>query len=79
MASRCGNPKIKAGGKVKVAGVGQQFSGTYTVTSSTHHYRGATGYQTTFQISGRSSRDAAGADAPAAGARLVQHRSWSAW
>ena len=50
-----GNPKIKAGGKVKVSGVGQQFSGTYTVTSSTHSYRGATGYQTVFQISGRSS------------------------
>jgi phage protein D/phage baseplate assembly protein gpV len=51
-----GNPKIKAGGKVQVSGVGQQFSGTYTVTSSTHSYRGATGYQTSFQISGRSSR-----------------------
>jgi phage protein D/phage baseplate assembly protein gpV len=51
-----GNPKIKAGGKLQVAGVGKQFSGTYTVTSSTHVYRGATGYQTLFQISGRSSR-----------------------
>jgi len=51
-----GNPKIKAGGKVQVSGVGRQFSGTYTVTSSTHSYRGATGYQTSFQISGRSSR-----------------------
>ena len=26
------------------------------VTSSTHSYRGGTGYQTSFQISGRSSR-----------------------
>ncbi len=51
-----GNPKIKAGSKVKVEGVGSKFSGTYTVTSSTHSYRGATGYQTSFQISGRSSR-----------------------
>jgi phage protein D len=51
-----GNPKIKAGGKVQVSGVGKQFSGTYTVTSSTHSYRGTTGYQTSFQISGRSSR-----------------------
>jgi phage protein D/phage baseplate assembly protein gpV len=51
-----GNPKIKAGGKVQVAGVGKQFSGTYTVTSSTHSFRGAAGYQTSFQISGRSSR-----------------------
>jgi phage protein D len=51
-----GNPKIKAGSKVQVQGVGQQFSGTYTVTSTTHSYRGASGYQTAFQISGRSSR-----------------------
>ncbi|WP_028067012.1 VgrG-related protein [Solirubrobacter soli] len=51
-----GNPKIKAGTKVKVTGVGQKFGGEFTVTSSTHHYRGATGYQTIFQISGRSSR-----------------------
>jgi phage protein D/phage baseplate assembly protein gpV len=51
-----GNPAIKAGGKVKVKGVGQKFGGTFTVTSSTHSYRGSTGYQTSFQISGRSSR-----------------------
>jgi uncharacterized protein involved in type VI secretion and phage assembly len=51
-----GNPKIKAGAKVNVKGVGSKFSGAYTVTSSTHQFRGATGYQTTFQISGRSSR-----------------------
>ena len=51
-----GEPAIKAGSKVQIKGVGTQFSGTYTVTSSTHSYRGTTGYQTTFQISGRSSR-----------------------
>jgi phage protein D len=51
-----GNPKIAAGTQVKIKGVGQQFGGTFTVTSSTHVYRGATGYQTQFQISGRSSR-----------------------
>ena len=51
-----GNPAIKAGGKVQIKGVGQKFGGTFTVTSSTHSYRGSTGYQTSFQISGRSSR-----------------------
>ena len=51
-----GTPKIKAGCKVKVQGVGSQFGGTYVVTSATHSYRGATGYQTAFQISGRSAR-----------------------
>jgi uncharacterized protein involved in type VI secretion and phage assembly len=51
-----GNPKIAAGAKVKIAGVGSDFGGEFTVTSSTHSYRGASGYQTSFQISGRSSR-----------------------
>ena len=67
-----GNPKIKAGSKVQVQGVGQQFSGTYTVTSSTHSYRGATGYQTAFQISGRSSRTLLELMRP------PQERDWSA-
>jgi phage protein D len=51
-----GNPKIKAGVKVQVKGVGQHFGGTFMVTAATHSYRGATGYRTAFQISGRSSR-----------------------
>jgi len=51
-----GNPRIYAGQKVKIAGVGSTFGGTFTVTSSTHLYRGTTGYMTAFQISGRSSR-----------------------
>ena len=32
-----GNPAIKAGGKVKVEGVGQKFGGEFTVTSSHAH------------------------------------------
>ncbi|WP_028058621.1 VgrG-related protein [Candidatus Solirubrobacter pratensis] len=51
-----GNPRIKAGGQVKVDNVGTSFGGTFTVTSTTHTYRGGTGYRTAFQISGRSSR-----------------------
>jgi uncharacterized protein involved in type VI secretion and phage assembly len=51
-----GNPKIKAGGKVQIQGVGQNFGGTFTVSSTTHSYRGGSGYRTSFQISGRSSR-----------------------
>jgi phage protein D len=51
-----GDPRLRTNTKVSIKGVGQKFSGTYTVTSTTHHYRGATGYQTLFQISGRSSR-----------------------
>src|SRR5262249_31714096 len=51
-----GNPKIKAGVKVEIKGVGSHFGGTFMVTTTTHSYRGTTGYRTSFQISGRSSR-----------------------
>ncbi|RKQ91379.1 uncharacterized protein involved in type VI secretion and phage assembly [Solirubrobacter pauli] len=51
-----GNPAIKAGSKLKIAGVGQKFGGEFTVSSSTHSYHGHRGYQTSFQISGRSAR-----------------------
>jgi uncharacterized protein involved in type VI secretion and phage assembly len=51
-----GNPKLRAGGQVKVANVGQKFSGTFRVSSTTHTYRGGSGYQTAFAITGRSSR-----------------------
>jgi phage protein D len=67
-----GNPKIAAGTKVQIKGVGTQFGGTFTVTSSTHVYRGATGYQTHFQISGRSSRTILELIRP------PQERDWSA-
>jgi phage protein D len=43
-----GNPKIKAGTKVKVSGVGQKFSGTYRVATSTHVMRGGGAYETHF-------------------------------
>lgn len=51
-----GNPAIKAGSKLKIAGVGEKFGGEFTVSSSTHSYHGHRGYQTSFQISGRSAR-----------------------
>jgi phage protein D len=43
-----GDPKIKAGAKVKVTGVGQKFSGTYRVASVTHVLRGGSTYETRF-------------------------------
>jgi phage protein D/phage baseplate assembly protein gpV len=51
-----GNPAIKAGSRVKIDGVGSQFGGTFTITTATHRYTGGSGYQTHFQIAGRSSR-----------------------
>lgn len=43
-----GDPRIKAGAKVKVSGVGQKFSGTYRVASATHVLRGGGTYETRF-------------------------------
>lgn len=51
-----GNPHLKAGASVKVEGVGTRFSGTYRVTATTHVFRGASGYETRFRVSGDSSR-----------------------
>jgi phage protein D len=51
-----GNPALRAGTKVKVDGIGSRFGGTYTLSSTTHLYRGAQGYRTKFVISGRASR-----------------------
>jgi phage protein D len=43
-----GNPEIRAGSKVSVAGVGQKFSGTYRVAAATHVLRGGSIYETHF-------------------------------
>jgi uncharacterized protein involved in type VI secretion and phage assembly len=55
-----GNPDLKAGVKVNIKGVGQKFSGTYTLTSAEHVFKGGGGsggggYTTKFTISGRAS------------------------
>ncbi len=51
-----GNPAIRAGATIQVGGVGTRFGGAYLVTKSTHVLRGRTGYETEFEISGRSRR-----------------------
>lgn len=54
---RCvGNPTVRAGCKVQIKGVGTRFGGEYLITQSTHVIRGAAGYETEFEISGRSRR-----------------------
>jgi phage protein D/phage baseplate assembly protein gpV len=42
-----GNPRIRAGAKIDVSGVGSTFSGTYRAATTTHVLRGS-GYQTSF-------------------------------
>jgi phage protein D len=51
-----GNPMIRAGSKIQITGVGTRFGGEYLVTKSTHVMRGHKGYETEFEISGRSRR-----------------------
>lgn len=48
-----GEPKIVAGAKVNIRGVGERFSGTYLVTSATHTYGvGDSNYEVAFMVSG---------------------------
>lgn len=47
-----GHPKVKAGWRITIAGVGTRFSGKYFVTSASHIWN-ADGYETRFSISGR--------------------------
>lgn len=51
-----GDPRIKAGARLTIDGVGRRFGGTYLVSSAQHVYRGRTGYETRFAVSGRSTR-----------------------
>lgn len=51
-----GDPALKAGTKIEVDGLGERFSGTYTLTSATHVLRAGRGYETRFAVSGRAAR-----------------------
>jgi uncharacterized protein involved in type VI secretion and phage assembly len=46
-----GDPRIKAGAKLKITGVGAKFSGTYRVAKAVHAITGGGGYTTTFSNS----------------------------
>jgi phage protein D/phage baseplate assembly protein gpV len=65
-----GDPRIRAGSKVKVEKVGERFSGTYSLSAVTHIFRGAKGYETHFSITGRAPRSLVDLMTPAA------KRSW---
>lgn len=51
-----GNPMLRAGGKVKIAGVGTRFGGTYALSEAIHVFRSGRGYSTHLRITGRSPR-----------------------
>jgi phage protein D len=65
-----GDPRLKAGCKVQVQGIGDRFSGTYSLSSTTHIFRGVRGYETQFVVSGRVPRGLVDLATPAA------RRSW---
>ncbi len=47
--STIGDPRIKAGRVINLAGLGEQFSGLYRITSATHTFD-ASGYRTNFKV-----------------------------
>ena len=49
-----GNPKLLAGSKIKISGVGTRFSGEYFVTGATHSFSPNEGYSTAFTVSSHS-------------------------
>jgi phage protein D len=51
-----GDPRLRSGVVVAIDGIGERFKGEYALASTTHVFRGTTGYQTHFTISGRSPR-----------------------
>src|SRR6478752_6285797 len=51
-----GNPKLYAGAAISIDNVGAPFDGKYTITSSRHRYDPATGYTTSFAVTGRQER-----------------------
>jgi uncharacterized protein involved in type VI secretion and phage assembly len=63
-----GNPALRAGAAVKVAGIGKAFDGRYTLTSTRHEFTKDRGYLTGFTVSNRSDRSAYGLVTAGAGA-----------
>lgn len=55
-----GNPALAANTAVSVAGLGSPFDGKYTLTSARHRFDPASGYTTTFTVSGRTDRSLLG-------------------
>jgi phage protein D len=47
-----GEPQVRAGQEVEIAGVGEQFNGRYVVSSAAHSYSGESGYETRFSVGG---------------------------
>ncbi len=64
-----GNPKLRQGTAVALAGVGAPFAGKYTLTSTRHLFDEQSGYTTAFTVSGRQERSLYGLVAGSPGGR----------
>jgi phage protein D len=51
-----GNPDLRAGTAIAVHNLAAPFDGKYTLTTTRHHYDPASGYTTSFVVSGRQER-----------------------
>ena len=56
-----GNPSLRAGTAVQLAGVAAPFAGKYLLTSTRHDFTAHSGYQTSFRVSNTSERSLYGA------------------
>jgi phage protein D len=61
-----GDPRLRAGAKITVTGVGTRFGGTYALSETTHVFRSGRGYHTHLRVSGRATTRLA-ADTPRPG------------
>ncbi|MGH2839383.1 MAG: VgrG-related protein [Solirubrobacteraceae bacterium] len=66
-----GDPRLLAGSRIEIEGVGARFGGTYAVTAATHRFRRRDGYRTSFEVSGRSARTLLGTES------LRPARTWA--
>ena len=64
-----GNPRMRSGTAVALAGVGAPFEGRYTLTSTRHEFSPVSGYLTSFTVSDSSERSLYGVAAGAADRR----------
>ena len=67
-----GNPKLFAGAAISIDNVGAPFDGKYTITTSRHRYDPATGYTTSFAVTGRQERSLYGLASGGGGGRTGQ-------
>jgi phage protein D len=48
-----GDPRLRAGAKIAVTGIGTRFGGTYALSEATHVFRSGRGYHTQLRVRGR--------------------------